>query len=225
MRNKVCLIALGLLIFLSITVSAQGIVYSSNVNAGKQIALTFDDGPHPRITPQILEILDEYGIKATFFVIGVNSKNYPNQLKQIVDGGHEIGNHTYSHKILKSMSKEEIEKEILDTETQVEKITNITPNLLRPPCGIYDETLIEIAQEKDLKVVLWTVDSHDWSHRTVENIVQNVTKNASNGDILLFHDYVSGEYNTPNALRKIIPLLIKQGYEFVTVSELLQSAS
>lgn len=225
MRNKVCLIALVLLIFLSITVSAQGIVYSSNVNAGKQIALTFDDGPHPRITPQILEILDEYGIKATFFVIGVNSKNYPNQLKQIVDGGHEIGNHTYSHKILKSMSKEEIEKEILDTETQVEKITNITPNLLRPPCGIYDETLIEIAQEKDLKVVLWTVDSHDWSHRTVANIVQNVTKNASNGDILLFHDYVSGEYNTPNALRKIIPLLIKQGYEFVTVSELLQSAS
>ena len=225
MRNKVCLIALGLLIFLSITVSAQGIVYSSNVNAGKQIALTFDDGPHPRITPQILEILDEYGIKATFFVIGVNSKNYPNQLKQIVDGGHEIGNHTYSHKILKSMSKEEIEKEILDTETQVEKITNITPNLLRPPCGIYDKTLIEIAQEKDLKVVLWTVDSHDWSHRTVANIVQNVTKNASNGDILLFHDYVSGEYNTPNALRKIIPLLIKQGYEFVTVSELLQSAS
>lgn len=225
MRNKVCLMALGLLIFLSITVSAQGIVYSSNVNAGKQIALTFDDGPHPRITPQILEILDEYGIKATFFVIGVNSKNYPNQLKQIVDGGHEIGNHTYSHKILKSMSKEEIEKEILDTETQVEKITNITPNLLRPPCGIYDETLIEIAQEKDLKVVLWTVDSHDWSHRTVANIVQNVTKNASNGDILLFHDYVSGEYNTPNALRKIIPLLIKQGYEFVTVSELLQSAS
>ncbi len=225
MRNKVCLMALGLLIFLSITVSAQSIVYSSNVNAGKQIALTFDDGPHPRITPQILEILDEYGIKATFFVIGVNSKNYPNQLKQIVDGGHEIGNHTYSHKILKSMSKEEIEKEILDTETQVEKITNITPNLLRPPCGIYDETLIEIAQEKDLKVVLWTVDSHDWSHRTVANIVQNVTKNASNGDILLFHDYVSGEYNTPNALRKIIPLLIKQGYEFVTVSELLQSAS
>ena len=225
MRNKVCLIALALLIFLSITVSAQGIVYSSNVNAGKQIALTFDDGPHPRITPQILEILDEYGIKATFFVIGVNSKNYPNQLKQIVDGGHEIGNHTYSHKILKSMSKEEIEKEILDTEIQVEKITNITPNLLRPPCGIYDETLIEIAQEKDLKVVLWTVDSHDWSHRTVANIVQNVTKNASNGDILLFHDYVSGEYNTPNALRKIIPLLIKQGYEFVTVSELLQSAS
>lgn len=225
MRIKVCLIALALLIFLSIPVSAQGVVYSSNVNAGKQIALTFDDGPHPRITPQILEILNEYGIKATFFVIGVNSKNYSKQLKQIADGGHEIGNHTYSHKILKSMSKEEIEKEILDTETQVEKITNITPNLLRPPCGIYDETLIEIAQEKDLKVVLWTVDSHDWSHRTVANIVQNVTKNASNGDILLFHDYVSGEYNTPNALRKIIPLLIKQGYEFVTVSELLQSAS
>ena len=199
-------------------------VYNSNVNEGKKIALTFDDGPHPRNTPEILKILNKYGVKATFFVIGVNVKNYPEALSMVVDEGHELGNHTYSHKVLKCRSKEDIRKEIIDTEREISKKTEFSTTLIRPPCGFYDENLISLANENSYKVVLWSIDTHDWSHASVDDIVTTVTERVNGGDIILFHDYISGENNTPEALQIIIPRLLKQGYEFVTVSQLLQDA-
>ena len=207
---------------MSAKISAESIVYNSNVHAGKKIALTFDDGPHPKITPKILDILDKYSVKATFFVIGVNVKNYPNQLKNILERGHEIGNHTYSHRILKSMPKGEIEKEIFDTQKEISLIYDYNPTLIRPPCGLYDESLEMIARDLKSKIVLWAIDTHDWAHTSTSNMVKNVLKNIKDGDIILFHDYVSGEYNTPSALEILIPILLERGYEFVTVSELLQ---
>lgn len=224
MRLSVIIILIAFLIAFPVHSNAQGIVYSSNASAGKQIAITFDDGPHPRITKEILNILDEYNIKATFFVIGINAKNYPSRLRDIATRGHEIGNHTYSHNILKSMPKEKIKKEILDAENQIFEITGKKPTLLRPPCGLYDEGVVEIAEKMDLKIVLWAIDTHDWAHNSALNILENVSSKSKDGDIILFHDYVSGEYNTPQALRRIIPTLLAQGYEFVTVSELLQDA-
>lgn len=207
---------------MSAKISAESVVYNSNVHAGKKIALTFDDGPHPKITPKILDILDKYSVKATFFVIGVNVKNYPNQLKNILERGHEIGNHTYSHRILKSMPKGEIEKEIFDTQKEIGLIYDYNPTLIRPPCGLYDESLETIARDLKSKIVLWAIDTHDWAHTSTSNMVKNVLKNIKDGDIILFHDYVSGEYNTPSALEILIPILLERGYEFVTVSELLQ---
>lgn len=121
----------AMMLFMSAKISAESVVYNSNVHAGKKIALTFDDGPHPKITPKILDILDKYSVKATFFVIGVNVKNYPNQLKNILERGHEIGNHTYSHRILKSMPKGEIEKEIFDTQKEIGLIYDYNPTLIR----------------------------------------------------------------------------------------------
>ncbi len=203
-------------------ISAQSLVYNSNVHAGKKIALTFDDGPHPKITPKILDILNKYSVKATFFVIGVNVKNYPKQIESILEQGHEIGNHTYSHKILKSMPKGEIEKEIFDAQRQISLICDYKPTLIRPPCGLYDESLEIIAKGLESKIVLWAIDTHDWAHTSTSNMVKNVLKNIKDGDIILFHDYVSGEYNTPSALEILIPILLERGYEFVTVSELLQ---
>lgn len=205
-----------------IPVNAQNFVYNSNVNAGKKVALTFDDGPHPKITSQVLKILNKYDVKATFFVIGINVKNYPDKLVEIVSSGHEIGNHTYSHNILKSMPKDKIEKEIIDTEEQVKRIVDHDISLLRPPCGLYDDTLIDVAQKNNLKIVLWTVDTNDWAHKSTSNIVRNIIKKVKNGDVILFHDYVSGKCNTPEALDVIIPMLKQMGYEFVTISELLQ---
>ena len=198
-------------------------VYQSNEKESKKIAITFDDGPHPRNTPQILEILEKYGIKATFFVIGINAKNYPEALSGVISKGHEIGNHTYSHNVLKSKSKEEIRKEIIDTEKEIAKGSDFSTTLIRPPCGFYDDKLLEIAEEDNYKVVLWSIDTLDWAHASVENIVSSVTKNIKGGDIILFHDYISGENNTPEALRVLIPRLLNMGYEFVTVSELLQN--
>ena len=222
-RIRVVSIFLTVLILLTpLKASAQRVVYSSNVNATKKIALTFDDGPHPRLTPKILDILSRYHVKATFFVIGVNVNNYPNQLEMIVDNGHEIGNHTYSHRILKSKSRTEIENELSKTEQAVKSIRDFEMDLIRPPCGLYDETLEMVARERNDKIVLWAIDTLDWEHTSTRVMVKNVLKNLKDGDIILFHDYVSGEYNTPEALEILIPILLEKGYEFVTVGELLQ---
>lgn len=198
-------------------------VYNSNLKQAKKIALTFDDGPHPVNTPKILEILKKYDVKATFFIIGVNAKNYPEAMQKVIDEGHEIGNHTYSHILLKDKDKSEIIKEIADTEKAISKDEEFSTVLVRPPCGSYDESLLDVARENDYKIVLWSIDTHDWAHATTKEIVSTVTKQVSGGDIILFHDYISGVNNTPEALKIIIPKLINKGYEFVTVSELLQN--
>ena len=222
-KKTVLIFAIAVALNLCATVSrAESVVYNSNIHAGKKIALTFDDGPHPRLTQKVLDILDKYSIKATFFVIGVNVKNYPKQLEMIIDKGHEIGNHTYSHNLLKSIPKEKIEKEISDTEKEIKNIRDYDLKLLRPPCGFYDEKLEKIAMDKGSKIVLWSIDTLDWSHASAKNMSRKILKNAKDGDIILFHDYVSGEYNTPETLEIIIPILLEKGYEFVTVSELLQ---
>ena len=211
---------------LCVNVFATGVnkpVYNSNVKATQKIAITFDDGPHPRNTPEILKILDKYNVKATFFVIGINAKNYPEPLSMVIKSGHEIGNHTYSHHILKNKSKEEIEKELVETEKEISKNNKFSTALIRPPCGFYDDTLINLAEENEYKIVLWSIDTHDWAHASVESIVSSIIKNVKGGDIILFHDYISGENNTPAALQIVIPKLKQMGYEFVTVSELLQN--
>ena len=198
-------------------------VYSSNSKEKKKIALTFDDGPHPKNTPKILSILEENGVKATFFVIGVNAKNYPEALSLVSEKGHEIGNHTYSHGIVRGKPLKSVAREVIDAEDEIKNQTGISTNLLRPPCGLYDDTTVSFAQENGYKIVLWNIDTLDWAHSSVSDIVSTVTGGVKGGDIILFHDYISGENNTFEALKQIIPMLKSRGYEFVTVSELLQN--
>ena len=223
---KLAISAILAAVLLTVQVMAQTdkkAVYSSNSSEKVKIALTFDDGPHPKNTEKILDILDKYDVRATFFIVGVNAKNYPDTLKQVSKRGHEIGNHTYSHSILKDKSKEIVKQELFSTEKEIQRVTGKKTSLLRPPCGIYDKNTVSLAIENGYKVVLWNIDTHDWAHSSVENIVSSIEKNVRGGDIILFHDYVSGENNTKEALEIIIPRLKKQGYEFVTVSELLQN--
>lgn len=204
------------------TKSENKTVYNSNAKNENKIALTFDDGPHPKITPEILDLLKKYDIKATFFVIGVNVDNYSASLERAIDEGHEIGNHTNSHSILKSMNIEKIKEEIELCENKILKYTDEKTKILRPPCGLYDETLIKIANQFDYKIILWNIDTHDWAHMSTNEIVKKVSNNVKGGDIILCHDYISGENHTIEALEIIIPMLIKNGFEFVTVSQLLQ---
>ena len=198
-------------------------VYSSNSKEKKKIALTFDDGPHPKNTPKIISILEENDVKATFFVIGVNAKNYPEALKLVSEKGHEIGNHTYSHGIIRGKSLKSIAREVIEAEEEIKGLTGVSTNLLRPPCGLYDDTTVSFAQENGYKIVLWNIDTLDWEHSSVSDIISTVTGGVKGGDIILFHDYISGENNTFEALKQIIPILKNKGYEFVTVSELLQN--
>ena len=215
--------ALSIILLINYAVAENQVVFKSNSNDQMKIAITFDDGPHPKNTKRILDVLDKYNIKSTFFVVGVNVKNYPSALDQIVKNGHEIGNHTYSHSVLKSMSSDRIKKEIIDTEDALNDASVLAPKLLRPPCGLYDNKLLEVAKSKDYKIVLWTIDTKDWEHRSVDEIVNKVLGNIKSGDIILFHDYISGINNTPRALEILIPRLQEMGFNLVTVSELLQS--
>lgn len=187
----------------------------------KWIALTFDDGPHPTHTPEILDLLSEYGIHATFFVVGSNVELCPEITRRTLDEGHELGNHTYSHANLTRKTERQREDEIERTEVVLDELYSYETTLLRPPGGCINPTVTKNLASLGCTVVLWSVDPRDWAHTKTDKIVENVRCNVRPGDILLFHDYISGETHTVEALRILIPELLRDGYRFVTVSELL----
>ncbi|KYZ75348.1 polysaccharide deacetylase [Anaerosporomusa subterranea] len=186
----------------------------------KVVALTIDDGPHYKITPEILTVLKEKQVKATFFVLGVNAQQSPAILAQEVADGHEIGMHTYSHPILTKLSPQKILDEFDKAEKALLPIAP-KPTLFRPPGGIYNSRVLEIAQQRGYTTILWSIDPHDWSRPPSEKVVDRVLADITPGSIVLLHD---GQYPLPTAqaLRTIIDRLRKLGYEFVTISELLQ---
>ena len=196
-------------------------VYSCIGTEEKIIALTFDDGPHPRYTDEILDILSKYNVKATFFVIGKNAEIYKEQLKRIAEGGHEIGNHTYSHVTSGKVSEGEFQRELEKTHKIIKDVTGIDTTLFRPPTGYCDQTTVKSAARLSYKIIVWTVDTKDWTHVSSENIVNNVKNYVVGGCIVLMHDYVTAPSPTPSALSVLIPHLLSKGYKFVTVSELI----
>ena len=198
-----------------------GNVYCRNSSDKGKIALTFDDGPHPRYTGEILQILEEYGITATFFIIGVNAENYPEALQMILESGCEIGNHTYSHVRINQMEPNEIKNQILKCEDVLYEKTGVRPCVFRPPEGIVPTGLNDIMKEINYNTVLWSIDTLDWAMNPSQNIAKTVLNGLRGGDIILMHDYVSGGNTTCEALRLIIPKILAKGYEFVTVSELI----
>lgn len=197
----------------------------ANRSADKMIALTFDDGPHPKYTKEILEILKENKAKATFFVIGKNAQAYPEIIKQIYSNGHEIGNHTYSHPQLKTISVDQFISEIQMTQNIVKEITGQTPTLFRPPGGYLNNEFVDVTEKLDCTSVLWSwrQDTRDWACPSSKTIIKTVLENINSGDIILFHDYNSKVSPTPNALRIILPELKNKGYSFVTVTELMNN--
>ncbi len=211
-----------MLLMPSFPVSANGVkVFTKNSLAEKKVALTFDDGPHPIYTPRILDLLDEYSVTATFFVIGQNVANYPDAFQKILESGCEIGNHTYHHKNVSNMSEADIREELELTEAAISEFTNITPTLLRPPEGSFSKHLEKVCLEKKYDVILWSIDTRDWENASAEQIANKVLKKIQNGDIILMHDYVSHGAHTYEALKIIIPELLKRGYSFVGINDLL----
>ncbi len=198
-----------------------GHVYCKSDDQTKKIALTFDDGPHPRYTEKILDILSEYNITATFFIIGVNAQNYPDSLMKIANSGCEIGNHTYSHKNAGNMSAEELKDEVQRCEDLLFEMTGKRPSLFRPPQGYLSAYTLDVTSSMNYNVILWSIDTLDWSLNPSSKIYTTVMKNLKGGDIILMHDYVSGGNTTCDALKLLIPKLLNEGYEFVTVSNLL----
>lgn len=224
--KRIICIFLSLILFLNtglIPVSGQANVYHKKDSVGKKLALTFDDGPHPRLTPKILDILEKYNVKATFFVIGQNIENYPDAMRRLSESGCEIGNHTFTHKNLRGSTEDGITNEIDRTQAMLYQKYHVTPRLIRPPQGQYSELFSSIAARCDLDIILWSIDTRDWAHTSAQVIANNILSCASEGDIILMHDYVSGYSPTCEALEIFIPIMLERGYQFVTVSELIDS--
>ncbi|WP_313756660.1 polysaccharide deacetylase family protein [Tissierella sp.] len=199
-------------------------IVSKGSKEEKILALSFDDGPHPKYTLEILDILKQYNVKATFFVLGKHAESYPDIINRQVSEGHEIGNHSYSHINMKKVSDKIIKEEFEKTQEIIYSISNIKPKVFRPPYGNYNDDVIKIVSSDNLSVVLWTFyqDSKDWSNPGVDVIVNTTLSKVQNGDIILLHDYVyKKESHTVEALKIILPKLIDEGYRFVTISELI----
>ncbi|MBD0383573.1 polysaccharide deacetylase family protein [Paenibacillus sedimenti] len=189
----------------------------------KLVALTFDDGPNPVYTPQVLDVLKQFDAKATFFVLGKRVQMYPQIAIREVNEGHEIANHTYDHHFLKNVSPQKLKEEIEQTQEIIFDITEQTPHVFRPPGGFYNQSLLELAKQDRFTVVMWSwyQDTKDWKKPGVHNIVQSVLSNIHNGDIILFHDLEGDCTQTVEALKIVLPELKKQGYQFLTVTDLI----
>ena len=189
-------------------------VYHCRENEEMKIALTFDDGPHPILTPKILDILGKYQIKATFFIVGENAKNYPDVVERILSEGHEIGNHTFTHDKINSGEIEACEKAIYE-------LTDYKTKLFRPPQGYISQSVKDASADLGYDIILWNIDTRDWAHTPAHQICENVIDNITTGSIILMHDYISYHSPTPEALEQMIPQIIELGYQFVLVSELI----
>ena len=212
--------ALIILLSLVLALYALSSLYSGAAEP-KRVALTFDDGPHYKYTAEILDILKKYDVSATFFTVGTNVERYPELVQRELSEGHEVANHTYSHKHMARLTESEFKDEVKGWEDVIYEEHGYTSDLFRPPEGILTDSEIQVISELGYDVVLWSIDTRDWAHNRVERIVDTVISDVTDGSVILFHDFVSGDSPTPEALELIIPKLKELGYEFVTVSRLM----
>ena len=192
-------------------------VASNMIKEDPKIAITFDDGPSPAWTPQLLDGLKERNVKATFFLIGENAKNNPELVKREAEEGHLIGNHTYHHVEITRVPDETAQEEILMTNEVITGITGEEVSYMRPPFGVWQKNL-----ERKLAVmpVLWTIDPLDWTTDNEDEIINKVVTQAGENDIILLHDCYE---SSVNAALRIVDILQKEGFEFVTVDELIMN--
>ena len=198
--------------------SENGLAKEKDIEKSKKplIALTFDDGPKEETTNAILDELEKHDAKATFFVVGKEAKQNPEILKREIANGHEIANHTWSHKTLTKLNEKNIESEIEKVDDFIEDTTNVRPKLLRAPGGSVNKKTKKAANKP---FIYWSIDTKDWKTNDEDETIDAVLKNASDGDIILMHDRLK---STAEAVKTIIPELINRGFCLVTVSEMFK---
>ncbi|TWH80420.1 polysaccharide deacetylase family protein [Sedimentibacter saalensis] len=180
------------------------------------IALTYDDGPS-KYTKEILDLLKENNSAATFFVLGSQASKYEDTVKQMIENGNQIGNHSYDHKRLTLLNDEELYDQINKTDNLIYEIAMYRPFVMRPPYGSTTEALKEKIQKP---IINWSIDTRDWESRNAETITKIICENVKDGDIILMHDLYESSLE---ASKKVIPELINRGYQLVTISELSES--
>ncbi|MGJ5641760.1 polysaccharide deacetylase family protein [Formosa sp. S-31] len=188
-------------------------IWDMPLSHNKTLYLTFDDGPNPEITPWVLKTLDTYKAKATFFCIGDNVRKYSEILTQVQAQGHAIGNHTYNH--LKGWKTE--------TETYIKNVelaASILPSkLFRPPYGKIKTSQANILKKQGYSIIMWSIIAYDWEkHLNGEECLNNVIKNAKDGDIIVFHDSYKAAKNMQYALPRVLEHFSKLGFQFKAIS-------
>lgn len=192
--------------------------YNSSPHHEKAIAITLDDGPHPIMTPLLLDILKRYHAKVTFFTVGMQAEEYPDLIRRISAAGNQVGCHTYSHHNLTEMSAHEAERELIYWERDVDHIIGRQPRFLRPPGGDFNRDTISLLRRRGYSLALWSVNPGDWRMPAPEKIVNYVMGHVHPGDIVLMHD---DGLPTIIALPTILEGLQAKGYKLVTVQELV----
>ncbi|MDD4121600.1 MAG: polysaccharide deacetylase family protein [Eubacteriales bacterium] len=192
-------------------------IYSVDTNE-KEVAISFDCAWGNEHTKPILDILDQYDVKTTFFMVKFWAEKFPEDVLEIYNRGHEIGNHSSTHPNMSKLSVDDIKKELQGAEEAITNITGQRPTVFRPPFGAYSNILIETCKVNGYHVIQWDVDSLDWKDLTAEQIVDRVTRNVSTGSIILFHNNAE---HVEEYLPAILSKLQTEGYKIVPVSQLI----
>ncbi|HET7559729.1 MAG TPA: polysaccharide deacetylase family protein [Limnochordia bacterium] len=189
------------------------------------LALTFDDGPDPSITPRILETLKRHGVHATFFVLGARAQEYPQVIRQLLDDGNEIANHGFTHSY-RINSPATVRNEIERTQSVIQQATGVSTQFFRPPGGIHNPMVVKAAASVGHRVIMWSwnQDTKDWAHPGAKRIAAHILANARPGDIVLLHDG-PGQQQTADALDEVITGLQARHYRLVTIGELLAEST
>ena len=202
-----------------------GRTFAGGQRGTKQIALTFDDGPNGPHTLRLLEVLAKHGVKATFFMIGSYVRQQPEIARAVAQGGHVIGNHTFSHPRLIFKTAEETRAELVECRSALQDAIGVHSNLFRPPFGGRRPATLRVVRQLGLQPVMWNVSGEDWKAPTAEAIENEVARQIRGGDVVLLHDgshrgMGAERTRTVAATEGLIPRLRDQGYEFVTVEEM-----
>lgn len=184
----------------------------------RKLAISFDATWGADQTDELLAILDEHGVKTTFFLAGYWAEQFPDYVRKIVERGHEIGNHSYEHPHYNRMSKEQIQRDLMRNHQLLKELTGMEAFLFRPPFGEYSDKVIEAAEELGYFTIQWSIDSLDWKDVSADFMVRRVMERAGPGEIVLFHN--AGRH-TPQAVRELLPRLKAAGYEVVPISQLI----
>ncbi len=191
-----------------------------------QIALTFDDGPHPEYTPQLLKVLERYDQVASFFCLGSCVRTNPEVVREISQRGHWLGLHGYKHKSFPSLSQDEVNKSLLETRAAIASVTDIEPDRLvdvRPPNGLFTPAILKQLENLGYRVVMWSLVSEDWRNPGIEVICDRVTNQIKNGANIVLHDgYYGGGKDIAAIVANLIPHLLDRGYQFVSINDFWQ---
>lgn len=201
-------------------------LWSGNSHS-REIALTFDDGPHPQYTPELLQVLDRYNIPVSFFWLGVCVERAPTLARDIYERGHWIGIHGYRHESFPFLKKDELEQSLAKTQQAIALACQIEPEKVRdvrPPNGFFTPKTLSFLHQWQYRPVMWSVVPEDWERPGVSVVVERVLRQVENGSLIVLHDGYCGGQDVAQTTAQLIPRLLEQGYSFVTIDCLWQSS-